>query len=82
MDTNLIMTIAGVIAAFVILAFLIRRYPLRFLQRDLRCPAHNLPARVRFFRQEVGFGNIIVTDVASCSLYPEGDLPCDKHCIK
>jgi hypothetical protein len=81
MNSSLLGTIAAVLAAWLVLLFIIRRWPVRVLRRNIICPVQDTSARVTFLRSERGFGNMVVTDVSKCSLFPDGGITCERRCV-
>jgi hypothetical protein len=82
MNSSLLLTIAAVVTAWLILLFIIRRWPVRVLRRNITCPERDTSAHVTFLRTERGFGNLVVTDVTRCSLFPDGAITCERRCVR
>ena len=48
----------------------------------VHCPEKNVDARITVERKEGSFAALLPPDVASCSLLPEGDVTCEKKCLR
>lgn len=82
MTDRLILTVIIMAVAVVLTLLAVRRYPLKTVRQRVDCPVLNTPARVSFVRHEVSFGNLAITDVATCSIFPNELITCDKRCMR
>ncbi|MBI4458797.1 MAG: hypothetical protein HY648_01900 [Acidobacteria bacterium] len=81
MMTTMILAVVGVLIAWGLVAFAIRYWGPGAMRKYLLCPEKKMPARVVFARQEGSFGSLKMVDVKQCSLFPEGPVTCQKHCL-
>ena len=81
MESTIILTLAGVLIAWVATFFAIRRWGPGLARHSLLCPEKEVPARVTFERKEGSFGSLKVIDVTECSLFPEAPVTCHRHCM-
>ena len=79
-------TISIVLAIVLILLlaffYFARHWPLKVVKRKVFCPVQKRAAEVSFVHSEVSVGAYMPTDVSSCSLFPQGEMTCDKECMK
>ena len=81
MDTALWLAVAGVVSAWVVTFFSIRRWGPGHVRRQVNCPCKGLRANVVVEQREGEFGSLRVADVVACSLLPEAPLSCGKECL-
>jgi hypothetical protein len=74
--------LAGVLIVWLAFFYFVRRWPLKVMKRNVFCPVQKTPAKVSFVHSEVSFGTYMPTDVSSCSLFPRGEMSCDKQCMR
>ncbi|MBI4464721.1 MAG: hypothetical protein HY647_08470 [Acidobacteria bacterium] len=81
MTNTIILAVVGVLSAWVLIAFAIRYWGPGLVRKHLLCPEKKVLARVTFLRNEGSFGSLKVADVKQCSLFSEGPVTCEKHCM-
>jgi len=82
MAIALYIVLAGVLIAWLAFFYFVKRWPLKVVEHSVFCPVQKTPATVSFVRSEVSFGAYMPTDVSSCSLFPRGQVSCDRECMK
>jgi len=82
MAVILCVLIAGVLIAWLAFFYFVNHWPLRVVEHNVFCPVHKTSAKVSFVRSKVSFGAYMPTDVSSCSLFPPGQVSCDRECLK
>jgi len=81
MDTIILLEVAGVIAAWAVVAFTIWRWGPGLRRRTVSCPNLKVHAQVVANQREAEFGCLRVHDIQSCSLIPDVLLDCKKECL-
>jgi hypothetical protein len=74
--------LAGVLIAWLAFFYFVNHWPLKVVEHNVFCPVHKTPAKVRSVRSKVSFGAYMPTNVSSCSLFPQGQVSCEKQCMK
>jgi len=62
--------------------FFIRRWPLKVVEHSVFCPVEKKPAKVSLVHSQVSFGSYMPSDVSSCSLFPQGQMSCNRQCMR
>jgi hypothetical protein len=81
LDPVLIVPIVGVLVAWVVVVFALRRWGPGRATRSVRCPEKGVRAKLRVEQREGDFGSLRVTDVLACSLLAAKPVDCDKECL-
>lgn len=81
MDVIQWVEVAGVLSAWAVVAYTIRRWGPGRARRRVDCPTQKVKARVRVEQREGDFGSLRVADVSACSLFPGEPVACDKECL-
>lgn len=81
MTSTIIVAVIGVLFAWGLIAVAIRYWGPGQAWKYLVCPEKKIPARVTLLRNEGSFGSLKVVDIKECSLFPEGPVTCEKHCM-
>jgi hypothetical protein len=81
-DGGSILAILAIVAAWSFFAYTVWRWGPGRRRHSVRCPEKNRRARVVVERQESGYGTLLVTDIAECSLLPDGSVSCGKECLR
>lgn len=81
MERSLLLTALVVLSAWVVVFFSIWHWGPGRVYRRVRCPDKHVPARLTVLYSETRFGAIGVSNVASCSLFPNAPVHCHKGCL-
>jgi len=82
MDITMILAVVAVLSAWGVTALALRRWGPGRARRRTRCPRAGKQAKVMVEQQEADFASLVVTDVVSCSLFPNAPLTCEKECFR
>lgn len=71
----------GVLLAWAVFFYTIKRWGPGRASRSVACPQKKVRARVLVEQREGDFGRLRVVDVTACSLFPGSPLTCNKECL-
>jgi hypothetical protein len=82
MALTISIVLAGALIVWLAFFYFARSWPLKVAKHKVFCPVQKRAAEVSFVHSEVSVGAYMPTDVSSCSLFPRGEMSCDKECMK
>ncbi len=82
MAITLCIILAGIFVAWLAFFYFVRRWPLKVVEHSVFCPVQKKPAKISLVHSQVSFGSYMPSDVSSCSLFPQGQMSCDKQCLR
>ncbi len=80
-DPRLWMTLAGVVAAWALVASGIRRWGPGKVRHVVDCPETKKKANVVVLQKEATWGTYRAADITGCSRFPGAPVTCDKGCL-